>query len=106
MVTELPLNGGKSIIQYGRDFYTNWVNANPILQEGEVIIVYMKADHSEYRIKIGDGVRAWSNLPWRQPQVLDSLGQAIIPAASQRAITEGLERVEEILSLFNYQEKT
>lgn len=94
----------KVTLQFGRDLYSNWVSANPILEEGELVIVYMNAAHTEYRIKIGDGVRTWSNLPWRQPQVLDSLGRAIIPAASQRAITEGLERAESIIDIFKYQE--
>lgn len=103
-VTDIPLNGGKSTIQYSRDFYGNWDRVNPILQEGEVVIVYTNSERTKYRMKIGDGVRNWRDLPYREPIVSDTLGIGMVPAVSQRAITEGLERVESIISIFKYQE--
>lgn len=104
-MADIPSNV-KSLIQYGKDTYTNWTKVNPVLMEGEVVIVYMDSARTQKRMKIGDGITAFNSLPWREPQVADSLGTSTILAPSQRAINEGMERVEEILSLFNYQTRT
>jgi hypothetical protein len=48
-------------IQLRRDTDTNWSTANPVLLEGELGI---EIDATRNRIKIGDGVTAWNDLPY------------------------------------------
>ena len=49
---------------YREDTLENWQNANPILEKGEPSIVRDGAD-GEW-LKIGDGVTAWNDLPWKR----------------------------------------
>ena len=104
-MADIPSNV-KSLIQYGRDTASNWSSKNPVLMEGEVVIAYIDSTRTKFRMKIGNGSSSFNSLPWIEPQVSDTLGTSKILAPSQRAITEGVERVEEILSLFKYQTKT
>ena len=48
-------------IQLRRDTATNWSTSNPVLLEGELGI---ELDSTRNRIKIGDGVKAWNDLPY------------------------------------------
>jgi hypothetical protein len=48
-----------SIIQIRRDTASNWTTANPILALGE-----MGAETDTSKIKIGDGVTAWTSVPY------------------------------------------
>jgi len=48
-------------IQLRRDTATNWSTSNPVLLEGELGI---ELDSTRNRIKIGDGVTAWNDLPY------------------------------------------
>ena len=48
-----------SIIQIRRDTASNWTSANPILALGE-----MGAETDTSKIKIGDGVTAWTSVPY------------------------------------------
>lgn len=48
-----------SLIQLRRDTTSNWASINPILAQGELGI-----DLNLNRIKIGNGITPWLNLPW------------------------------------------
>lgn len=49
-------------IRMKRDTNKNWTSANPVLMNGEIIIV--DTDSGEARIKIGDGKKAYGSLPF------------------------------------------
>ena len=49
---------------YREDTLENWQNANPVLEKGEPAIVRDGAD-GEW-LKIGDGVTAWNDLPYKK----------------------------------------
>jgi hypothetical protein len=49
-------------LQHRRDSEYNWEMSNPILADGEIIIV--QTETSGKRIKIGDGVSNYKNLPF------------------------------------------
>ena len=49
---------------YREDVLENWINHNPVLEKGEPSIVRDGAD-GEW-LKIGDGVTAWNDLPYRK----------------------------------------
>ena len=54
-------------IQLRRDNATNWTTNNPILLEGEIGVEYNTTQlesTSILRMKIGNGVNAWNNLPY------------------------------------------
>ena len=48
-----------------RDTNANWTSNNPILLDGEVIIIY--TDSGETRFKVGDGVNHYTDLPFITP---------------------------------------
>ena len=48
-----------SIIQQRRDSAANWTSVNPILAEGEI-----GAEIDTHKWKLGDGLTAWSSLPY------------------------------------------
>lgn len=49
-------------IKHKKDSSTNWETNNPVLLENELILVEM--NDGEIRIKIGDGISAYSDLPF------------------------------------------
>ena len=52
-------NTVKATLQIRRDLSTNWVTRNPVLAQGEFGI-----ETNTFLIKIGDGVRDWTHLPY------------------------------------------
>lgn len=58
------------IIQLRKDSAANWVDANPVLADGE--IGYEKDTR---RFKVGNGINAWTSLPYW-------IGEAGAPGAS------------------------
>lgn len=54
-------------MQHRRDTIANWAAANPVLLDGEIGFV---TDDLYQRIKHGDGVTAWNDLPWTAEQEL------------------------------------
>lgn len=48
-------------IQLRYDTLINWDNANPILKKGEVGVAN---DNGQRKVKVGDGITNWSNLPY------------------------------------------
>lgn len=49
-------------IQFKRDTSSNWTNKNPIILNGEIILV--DTDSGELRAKIGDGSKTYTQLPF------------------------------------------
>jgi hypothetical protein len=56
MATKIP-----AIIRVRRGTADEWNNANPVLQEGE--IGYITSGDNAGKLKVGDGVNTWNNLP-------------------------------------------
>ena len=57
-------------IKHKRDTDTNWMNANPILLDGEIIIVECT---DAVKLKIGDGKTNYSQLSYMDDNILDAL---------------------------------
>jgi hypothetical protein len=55
------------VIQLRRDTKVNWENNNPVLAAGEIAV-----QTDTYQIKIGDGQKAWSDLPFVSYGLLDN----------------------------------
>lgn len=56
-----------SRIQWKRDTSANWESNNPVLLDGEIIIVTTNA--GETRFKVGDGVKTYTQLPFQDEAV-------------------------------------
>lgn len=50
-------------LQFRQDTLANWLRADPILASGEMGYV-IGATAEDRRLKVGDGTRRWSELPW------------------------------------------
>lgn len=53
------------------DTAANWTQKNPVLAEGEIIVVQTSA--GETRLKIGDGVKAFTQLPYIDEQIYNNV---------------------------------
>lgn len=62
-------------IQYKKDTDVNWTSNNPVLLENELIIVEM--ENGDCRFKIGDGVRAYSDLPFADQLLRDKVDSKV-----------------------------
>ena len=60
-----------SRIQLKRDTSSNWTTNNPILLEGELIIVETNA--GDIRFKIGDGTSHYLQLPFTDEKLLNTV---------------------------------
>ena len=49
-------------IKFKRDTSSNWTNKNPIILNGEIILI--DTDSGELRAKVGDGVKSYTQLPF------------------------------------------
>ena len=58
-------------VQSKRDTSANWTQNNPILLDGEVIIV--DTNSGDVRFKIGDGVSTYTQLPFQDEYVLNQI---------------------------------
>ena len=54
-------------ISWRRDTDTNWISANPVLLNGEIIIV--DTDDGNIRFKIGDGSKTYTQLPFEDEAI-------------------------------------
>lgn len=88
-------------IQQRRDTAARWEQFNPILLEGEV--GYVTDDPNQY--KIGDGVRAWNDLPIRgfDGTVAQNLGNSTTAVMSQKAVTEPINKLLNLIDVINPQ---
>ena len=55
-------------IKIRRDTTANWTAVNPVLDLGEI-----GADMTQHRLKVGDGLTAWNNLPFCDPELVNNL---------------------------------
>lgn len=53
------------------DTAANWTQKNPVLAEGEIIVVQTNA--GETRLKIGDGVKTFTQLPYTDEQIYNNV---------------------------------
>lgn len=53
------------------DTAANWTQKNPVLAEGEIIVVQTSA--GETRLKIGDGVKTFTQLPYTDEQIYNNV---------------------------------
>lgn len=63
----MPYKELKTRIKWRRDTSANWTSNNPVLLDGEVIVV--DTDSGETRFKIGDGVKTYTQLPFEDEAV-------------------------------------
>ena len=57
----------KTRIKSRKDTSANWTNNNPVLLDGEIIIV--NTDSGETRFKIGDGIKTYTQLPFQDEAI-------------------------------------
>ena len=60
-----------SRIRWKRDTSANWTNNNPVLLDGEIIIVDTNA--GETRFKVGNGTSTYTQLPFQDEYVLNQI---------------------------------
>ena len=63
-------------IRIRRDTTANWAANNPVLALGEI-----GADMTLHRIKVGDGVKTWNELPFSDEDIIDNLTSTRTDAA-------------------------
>ena len=79
------MNTLKSRVQHKRDTSQNWTTANPVLLEGEIIIV--DTQNGEKRTKTGDGAKRYTELPFDDEAVRNLVNSktSIVMQAEQPA---------------------
>ena len=58
-------------IQMKRDSATNWTSSNPVLLNGEIIIV--DTNSGDIRYKVGDGIKTYTQLPFSDESLIASM---------------------------------
>lgn len=58
-------------ISLKKDTSSNWTQNNPVLLDGEMIIVTTNA--GDVRMKIGDGTSTYTELPFTDEKIIDSM---------------------------------
>ena len=83
----------KARLKQRTDTQANWAANNPVLLEGELGLV--TDDKNLY--KVGDGVTAWNDLPFRgfDGTLVHETGDSDNAAMSQRGVTRALAKLEE-----------
>lgn len=61
----------QATIKNRTDTAANWTQKNPVLAEGEIIVVQTSA--GETRLKIGDGVKTFTQLPYIDEQIYNNV---------------------------------
>lgn len=67
-------------IKLKRDTSANWTTADPVLLDGEIIIVDTAS--GDVRKKVGDGTKKYSQLPFDDEEVLNAIGDKSDPSGS------------------------
>ena len=84
-------------IRIRRDTTANWAANNPVLALGEI-----GADMTLHRIKVGDGVKAWSALPFSDEDIIDNLTStrtdAALSANQGKALKSQIDSVQASLA--------
>ena len=60
-----------SRIQLKQDTSANWTSNNPVLLDGELIIVITNS--GDYRLKIGNGTSRYLELPFTDEKIISSI---------------------------------
>lgn len=83
----------KARLKQRTDTQANWAANNPVLLEGELGLV--TDDKNLY--KVGDGVTAWNDLPFRgfDGTLVHETGDSDSAAMSQRGVTQALDELKE-----------
>lgn len=83
----------KARLKQRTDTQANWAANNPVLLEGELGLV--TDDKNLY--KVGDGVTAWNDLPFRgfDGTLVHETGDSDNAAMSQRGVTRALDELKE-----------
>ena len=71
----MPENILKTRIQHKIDTSANWTSSNLILKNGELGIE--RTIDNKIKIKIGDGINTWTNLPYATSESNDASGQSV-----------------------------
>ena len=58
-------------ISLKKDTSSNWTQNNPVLLDGEMIIVITNA--GDVRMKIGDGTSTYTELPFTDEKIINSI---------------------------------
>lgn len=82
------------------DTAANWTQKNPVLAEGEIIVVQTSA--GETRLKIGDGVKTFTQLPYTDEQIYNNVvtsvngqtGDITVNSVYQYAVESGYTGTE------------
>ena len=73
-------------IQLKRDTEKNWTSKNPVLFDGEMIIV--KTNDGKIRKKIGDGIKKFSELPYDEITIDNTTSMTSTNPVQNKVITE------------------
>lgn len=76
-------------IKLKRDTEENWTSKNPILLDGEMIIV--KTNDGKIRKKIGDGVKKFSELPYDEITIDSAISTTSTNPVQNKVITLALD---------------
>ena len=83
----------KGILKHRRDTSSNWTSKNPIILDGEIILVDTSA--GDIRIKVGDGTKHYSELPFLDEKInVGTAYRALITDASGRLSTSSVTSTE------------
>lgn len=73
-------------IRQKRDTAANWTNNNPVLLNGELIVV--ETSTGAIRLKVGDGVKTFNQLPFLDEAIYNSIDSKIATELSGYATLE------------------
>ena len=79
--------------QIRRDTKNNWTNNNPILAEGEFGIEIESINTQNLKLKVGDGVTAWTSLQYSLSNVLSVNGQEGNTTLGTDEVAEGVSNL-------------
>lgn len=92
-----------TVIQLRRDTKDNWAKYDPVLAAGEIAV-----QTDTYQIKVGDGLKKWSELPFvsfgfldRPEEMLEYMSVTAILYDANNLVTE-MDFVNGAKELFNY----
>lgn len=77
------------VIKLRRDTTTNWATDNPVLEEGET-----GWDTDLRRVKLGDGVTAWNDLPWAADEAADVDAETARAEAAEAGLDTRVDSLE------------
>lgn len=80
----------KSRTQQKKDTSANWTNTNPIILDGEIIIVV--TDSGEVRKKIGNGTKTYTQLPFDDEVIRSLISERVL-------IAQGIEYAGKVLGI-------